>query len=279
MYKNDKKIHYNLWLELKKEQRFSAMFRKEKNTPDNILLPHSLFDNKNISYIDDSFKVFKPPYLYQNKKLNRWKRYKGYSDHLPILATFTTDQIKQKKTIKDKKTINNTIKYLYEIEHLTKPLNLQSVVVIYKNKDSAILKKNDRSIYAYKCAKNLKVGNSYNLTIDSIDSYNGLLEVKSIRNISKVAEKINHKKLYKDGTKIDIFDTNYTNEIVTNLKGIYKKRYLHLKNGKKIRVYFKKNIKTPKENTNITIQSGHLTIYKGQVQITIHKKSDIIQYD
>jgi hypothetical protein len=71
----------------------------------------------------------------------------------------------------------------------------------------------------------------------------------------------------------------YQNEIVKNLKGIYKNRYLYFTyNGKnkKIRLYAKDKNILPKDNQNIIVNSGHISIYKSKVQITLHKKSDYI---
>ncbi len=268
------KVHYNLWLEFKKQDRFSYKFRNENNTPDNIMLPPALFDNKNISYLDDSFKVFKPKYLYKNSKIQRWKNGKGYSDHLPILASFTT-----KKNYKAKATslnIKNNIAKLYTIEHIDKPINLKDVIVIYKSKNNAIIKeKNGRAIYIYNNAQQLEIGRKYNLTVNKLTTHYGLLEIKDISNIKKQKNLIAYKKLYLDANKIDIFDIKYTNDIVTNLNGIYKKGYLYLENNKRIKLYFPKNFKKPLKNAKITVNTGHLGIYKGKVQILIHKKSDI----
>ncbi len=93
---------YNLWLEINKSKRWSCFFRK-KNTLDNIILAKGLYDNKGISYVDNSFDKFMEDYLFKNKKKNanciyRWQRTKkgkgrhlgkGYSDHLPIFAYFS----------------------------------------------------------------------------------------------------------------------------------------------------------------------------------------------
>ena len=272
----DKPVHYNLWLELSKKDRFSYKFRKENGTPDNIILSSALFDNNKISYIDSSFKVFKPSFLYKNNKIKRWNKNKGYSDHLPIIASFTTSKVYKKNNSKVHKLQSNKINHIYNIEHITKPINLKDVVVIYKNKNNAIIKQpNNRAIYLYNCAANLQLGYNYNLTVEKIESYNGLLEIKEISKVVKKYKLNNYKTIYQDSNKINIFDTKYTNEIVTNLKGIYKNRYLYLNNGKKIRLYFPKKFKKPQENAKLLIVSGHLAIFKGQIQILIHKQSDI----
>ena len=93
-------VHFNLWLDLPSNQRFSSKYRTRSNTPDNIILSPALLDSKNISYIHKSFDVFKPSYLYKNNKVLRWQmkgsKYNkvhvgaGYSDHLPIYAKFST---------------------------------------------------------------------------------------------------------------------------------------------------------------------------------------------
>jgi hypothetical protein len=273
----DKQVLYNLWLELQKNERYSTIFGNKKDTPDNILLPIGLFDNQNISYKDNSFRVFNPKYLYRNKRIFRWAKTKGYSDHLPIMATFTTQKFKLLKSQKQIKKILN-LKDLYACEDLVDNLRLKNIVVIYKNKNNAILKQpNGRAIYAYHCAKKLKLGYMYDLTLDNIVVYNGLLEVKRISNIIKKKKIINYKKFFYDGTKIDILDPKYTNEIVTGFEVTYKKRYLYLANNRRIRLFIAKRFIKLKQNGKYLIKSGHLSIYKGQTQITIYKKSDLMR--
>ena len=204
-----KGVHYNLWLEKPYHKRFSSKFRQEKNTPDNILLSPSLFSNNNISYQNKSFKVFKPHYLYKNNKIQRWKtkgknrvhQGVGYSDHLPIYATFSTTKKFHNEKSKIKKSI--TISELYDIDTLPNSLRLYNATVIYKHKNSAIIKqKNNRAIYIYNVAQNLKLGNSYDIDVSEIKTYNGLKEIVKIEksflkgmnklSISKSENRIGH---------------------------------------------------------------------------------------
>lgn len=277
--KYKRKVHYNLWLEVDENQRFSSKFRNQNNTPDNIVLSQGLFDNKNISYVKNSFKVFKPSYLYKNRKINRWQiknkvhLAKGFSDHLPILARFTNDTRKKTK-IKNKEKYFFKISDLYEKTKLLKPLYFKDVLVIYKNKNSAILKqKNNRSIYAYKNAKNLKLGFSYDIKINQIKNYNGLKEIESFEILKQNKQITNINKLYLNAQEKNILDFNNQNEIITNLKGIVKNRKLHF-NGKTINLYSKNKSILPKHNEKILIKTGHLSLYRGNMQILIHKKSD-----
>lgn len=94
---NNNEYLYNLWLELDKKDRWSQKYKDKKNTLDNIIIPHALFDNRAFSYKENSFAKFEKEYLIKRGKINRWqvsKRGKGrhlglgYSDHLPIVATF-----------------------------------------------------------------------------------------------------------------------------------------------------------------------------------------------
>ncbi|MDY6904806.1 MAG: endonuclease/exonuclease/phosphatase family protein [Thermodesulfobacteriota bacterium] len=97
--KNSGQGLYNLWLELPGTKRWSHNFFGKKGSLDSILLPPALYDHQGISYVDDSFNRFAPDFLFHNRALFRWQRKghgrgfhlgKGYSDHLPVFALFST---------------------------------------------------------------------------------------------------------------------------------------------------------------------------------------------
>ena len=90
---------YNLWSEIGKSSRWSYSFFGEKESPDNIIVSRGLYDNSGISYIDNSFNKFTSDYLFKRNAIYRWQRTengtgrhlgKGYSDHLPVFAYFST---------------------------------------------------------------------------------------------------------------------------------------------------------------------------------------------
>lgn len=94
-------FHYNLWLELPYYERMSHFYKGNRQTPDNILLPCSMYDSTGISYCDNSFEVFtwngkllkhNRPFRWEFRWQKNGKRHvgNGYSDHLPILARFKT---------------------------------------------------------------------------------------------------------------------------------------------------------------------------------------------
>ncbi|MGA1825674.1 MAG: helix-hairpin-helix domain-containing protein [bacterium] len=91
---------YNLWCEVDETRRWSYTFSGEKESPDNIIVSKALYDTTGISYRDNSFDTFQPDYLFNGTMIYRWQitergkgRHlgKGYSDHLPIYAYFTTE--------------------------------------------------------------------------------------------------------------------------------------------------------------------------------------------
>ena len=276
--------HYNLWYELEYTERFSAMYRNNKITPDNILLPQALFDQKNISYINNSFKVLKKPYLITKKKIHRWKMIKkytvhageGYSDHLAIIASFDTEPYKQIKKV----TQTKGIAALYKNNATN--IKIKNAVVIYKNKNNYIIKqKNNRAIYIYNSKEKLELSSSYNLYILKTKEHYGLKEISSFRIIKKHPKKENIIEYFTQAKSINLFDMKYQNELIINLKGHYKKGYLYYvkkNNTYKIRLYSKDKTLLPKNGQKINIIQAHLSFFKNKAQIIINKKSEYYAY-
>ena len=287
--KYEKRVHFNLWLDLPTNERFSSKFREQNNTPDSILVPPSLFVTKKFSYIPKSFTVFKPNYLYENNIVKRWEiegnkfnkihKGEGFSDHLPIFAKFSinkedTNILKKMQSNEDSNEIS-TISDLYQKEKLIDPVNINDVIVIYKNDDKAIVKKeNDRAIYIYTNAQELKVGYSYNLQINQIFTFNGLKEVKEFAILDEIKKIDDYENFHLDANQIDIFDFKYENEVVKNLKGIVKNSKLYLNEDKYIKIYSKNRNLLPKNGETITILNGQLGSYKGNMQVILHSTSD-----
>ncbi|OPX27147.1 MAG: hypothetical protein B1H07_02390 [Campylobacteraceae bacterium 4484_166] len=275
------KIHYNCWLDTDRRDRFSYIFKGNFNTPDNIILAKTLFDNKGISYVDRSFKVFKPYYLYKNRKIQN-----RYSDHLPVFAHFDT---KKRFKIKPKTKNINSIKHLYEIEDIKETIKLKDIIPIYKHNDSAIIVDDQNSsIYLYNVAKDLKVGFHYNLDVLKIKDYHGLIEITKLENIKILKkEQQDVTKYFLNSQDIDIKNFEYQNKIITNLKGVYKRakadrrkklHYIFKNRKKKISIYFLDKKLIPKDRTRLKIKTARVSIYKGKIQLIISKASDFKIY-
>jgi len=89
-------VHFDPWTELAEQDRCSEMFQGRRETPDHILLPHSMFDSVGLSYVNNSFHAFTwngrlikdgVPYRWQMRytKHGRVHVGEGYSDHLPVV--------------------------------------------------------------------------------------------------------------------------------------------------------------------------------------------------
>ena len=95
-YKKDS--FYNLWYDAEEQDRYSYIFRGNKEALDNILVSQSILDKKNMYYKDSSIRNISKDYMmYKGKYPYRWSiskartpkhKGKGYSDHLPVIATF-----------------------------------------------------------------------------------------------------------------------------------------------------------------------------------------------
>jgi len=265
---------YNAWQELPFKQRWSHKFYGNRSTLDHILLPPSMFDKKGIDYVNDSFKVFKAPYLFTKRGyINAWKykngkhMAKGYSDHLPVYAMFGSQAYIADTSAKVPKIVNKDIDFLYTVDSIENQIKLEDVTVIFKRRTNAIVKqtKSGRGIYLYGCAKGLKEGHSYDILVQDITSYKGL---KEITDIIKLRDKgrVELSKFYSS------VDSARQNEVLKNIEGIYKNKHLHI-SDQTIAIHFKNKKDTPPDDSYIKIHYAHIGYYK-KLQLVIYSKKD-----
>jgi len=156
--------HYNLWMELPTYKRWSHNFYGKKQGLDAIMLPQTLFDGVGIDYVDNSFGVLKKKYLFHKKGyILRWEyRHqhhtgKGYSDHLPIVATFSTDSYTKE---------DNFTQWLSHIK------------IVRREKDKVwLLKENGTEEMIFRGVNALQVGHYYDLKIYQEQYYQGIKEI------------------------------------------------------------------------------------------------------
>jgi len=271
-------VHYSLWNELAIGDRWSHKFYGKKSSLDQIVLPQQMFDGKGIDYVNNSFKVFKADYLFTKRGyINRW-RYKhgkhmakGYSDHLPVFAYFDSTPYVQEKFNKVT-TQTKSIEYFYQVEQLKGQILLEDVVVILKRGRNAIVKQriSGRGIMLYGCASKLKEGNKYDLLVEGIKTYKGLKEI-TYAYVRNTKGKVSLQNYYKK-TKALLAHTLKQNEVIRNVKGIYKNKFL-IVDGQKIPIYFKKKKLTPKNGSKLKIDYAHLGYYK-KLQLVVYSKKD-----
>lgn len=261
---------YNLWLEIDSKRRWSYNFFGSKNSPDHMILSRALYDDKGISYVDNSFDKFDPDYLFKGSAVNRWQRAKngkgkhlgeGYSDHLPLFASFSTEPFHFKtyhghssdlaELGLEKKRIDDL--YTSKIGRVN--YHLQSCAVIYKHKANAIIKqKNGRAIYVYKAGRDLEFGKVYDLTVTELNDYYGLREITTIGEMKTAGQVENHASYLLDDPSADLSSPGFQNEVIAAAEGIYKKGYFYYGSGRKIKLYFTDNTLRPKNNSRIVLK-------------------------
>ena len=156
--------HYNLWMELPTYKRWSHNFYGKKQGLDAILIASTLFNQVGIDYVDNSFSVLKKKYLFHKRGyILRWEykhqRHKGrgYSDHLPIVATFSTKAYDRQ---------DEFTQWFPKIK------------IVKKEKTKAwLLKENGKEELIFKGVEALKVGHKYDLKVYQEQYYQGIKEI------------------------------------------------------------------------------------------------------
>jgi len=301
------RTHYNLWLELSKNERISEYFGREKNTPDNIIIPKAMFDKKGIAYIDHSFKPFAPNYLLDSKNRPfRWKpkekgsftKADGYSDHLPLLAKFSLLPFEAKddrqtaaapqaitqgqnspNTQKNTGLAQKTIADIYDKNISGKcDFLIKNCVAIYKSKSGFVFKqKGGRAIFVFSPQQEIKVGYSYDIRVTQIDEFHGQKEIKQLFD-AKENSAVDVSELLIDGNRYDLQNLAYQNEVVTGLIGYVSKGKLVFGQGNEVNIYFADKGLKPKNLTKIKINTAHLGFFK-EPQLIINSKSDFTVID
>jgi len=174
--------HYNLWLELVNYKRWSHNFYGNKQALDAIVLPSTLFDGKGLEYVNDSFSVFKKSYLFHKKGyIFRWEikkgqhKGRGYSDHLPVYALFSTSKVFKKR---EEVVKVGSIDALHQ-KSVHFPLLLKEVKVIVQEKNKVIIaqKNSKKSIIIYGVKSTMILHKSYDLMVYGRKKYNGAYEI------------------------------------------------------------------------------------------------------
>jgi len=274
IHKAPKGSHYSTWNELPFKERWSHKFYGHRSTLDHILLPASMFDGRGIDYVNGSFKVFKAPYLFTKKGyINSWEiksgkhTGKGYSDHLPIVATFDTKPYVSSGNDTVRKSRVGRIEDLYKTEELEHPVVLENAVVIFKRGRYAVLKQSPkgRGIFVFGAVRGMKEGMKLDIRVQEISEYKGLKEITALIKLKERGK-----------TGLDPYyaspDSMRQNEVVRNLTGVFKNGYFYA-SGKKVPLYFKNRKLTPENGAKIKIAYAHIGYYK-KLQLVVYSKKD-----
>ncbi|MCF8095503.1 MAG: endonuclease/exonuclease/phosphatase family protein, partial [Desulfobacteraceae bacterium] len=279
-------FHYNLWLEVCKERRWSALFFGRPASPDAILLPAALYDGKGVSYLDNSFDKFDPGYVFDGHRLLRWQRTErgkgrhlgiGFSDHLPVYACFTEGpfDFRDNRAICSDKYEDVSIADLYNSKTGAVNLELKHCAVIYRHGDNAVIKqKNGRAVYVYKEGQALKEGCVYDITVSRLKCYYGNLEITGIESTEKTGEVKKPGRYYIGSPNIDLSARELENEVIGKYCGTYKKDGFYYGKGRQIRLYFKIKSLEPEPNTRICLKHVRIGYHKSP-ELVIEKPEQI----
>jgi hypothetical protein len=277
---------YNLWLEIPEPRRWSVNFFGRKNSPDAILVPRNLYDDHGISYVDNSFDKFDPDYLFESQKVFRWQRAErgqgrhtgaGYSDHLPVFAEFTTGpfQWKASEPFSFPEPSEARIADLYALEEGPVNARLSGVVVIYKHRDSAVIKeKNGRAIYIFKAAGKLDLSGVYDLIVTEQNRHYGNLEITGISDVHSAGQTPDLNAFYVTDPEPDLTLPALQNSVIAEIRGVYENGWFHYGNDRKIRIYFSEKPLMPRNFSTVTLSSVRIG-YHGHPEVIVEKSDQI----
>lgn len=260
-----KGLHYNLWLESPYESRFSYLYRGRKGTLDAFVIPYSMFDGKGIDYVDRSFEVFRPSYLYSEGKIDS-----SFSDHLPLKAEFSTTPYKSSETKPPKKC---SISELNNAKNIEEAVLLEDIAVVHSDKYGFVIKDSSGAIYVFAPNANLELGRVYDLEALEFGRYHGAMQIRAFDVIS-FRSKVEQEELMIEVDSQNLNTKTYLNEVVSSIKGVYKKKRLYYKGGS-IELYFRDKSKKPKQGDSIEIKNARVSLYKGSFQLIISENTEV----
>lgn len=301
----DSIFHYNLWGDMAPHKRWSYRFYGKKGAIDSIIIPPTLNDRVQWFYKPKSFGVFKKSYLFQKKKhsmLNRWE-YKngkhtghGYSDHLPVYATFTTSDKKELKhetlldkfwklfipKVKEKEGVAATssevsLDTLAKMTYLKKPVVVKDACVVFKRGDTAVVKSSptSKAVTLYKSAEGMHEGSCYDLKVYKVKRYYKIGEILDL-DILKKSKTVDSEKFIAPFSP-NLMDESRSNigDIVKNIQGVYRDHYLYIDNAK-YRIFVKQKRKgLLKKGSHLSIAKAQIGYYKGEKELIIYSLKDI----
>lgn len=282
----EKRLHYNLWLELEAGRRWSYLFFGRPRSIDSILVPAALYDEKGFSYLDNSFDTFDPHYLFQEGTLFRWQRDdrgkgrhlgSGYSDHLPIYACFKTGgfTFSDTDTPCDPAPVKASIFDLYESKTGAVRYEIENVTVIYKHGDNAVIKRQgDRAIYVYGAARDLDLGGSYHIIVNRLNRYYGNLQVTGFERVLPTADTRDASRLLLQDPKADLSAPVLENEVISTRVGRYEDGWFYSPSELAIRIFFREEALAPERSGQFVIRNARIGFHRNP-QIVIEKKSQI----
>ena len=286
LWKPGNRLHYNLWLELAEERRWSYLFFGRPRTLDNFLLPAALFDSQGFSYVKNSFDKFDPHYLFKDGRIFRWQREdrgrgrhlgKGYSDHLPIYACFARAGFELSNVDAPcyPEPVAASIADLYGSKTGVVRYTVEDARVVYKYKNNVVIKQADgRAIYVYGAAADLDPGVSYTIVVNRLNRFHGNLQVNGIESAVPKGGPADVRHYLLSDPATDFSDSRFENEVIGVRSGRYEGGRFYYLPDRSIKLFFRDKALAPDRNGQVVIQNARIGFH-GVPQIVIERKSQI----
>lgn len=279
-------LHYNLWLEMPGDRRWSARFFGRPQSPDAILLPAALYDDHGISYLDNSFDRFDPGYLFDRHRILRWQRAdrgrgrhlgRGYSDHLPVYACLQTGPFafQPKAPVSAEPPEKAQIADLYHSRTGAVHFELKNCAVIYRHGDNAVIKQpGGRAVYVYKAGADLDKGAYYDLVVTRLKRFYGNLEITGVKEVRSRPGIAPASSLYITDPDADFSDPKLENEVIGAYTGRYANGYFYYGNQRQIRLYFHDKDLAPQAPAQVRIRGARIGYHRSP-ELVIEKNTQI----
>lgn len=284
------RLHYNTWLEVEPSRRWSYLFFGKPRTLDHMLLPAALLDDAGLFYIEQSFDTFDPHYLFQGSRVYRWQRAnrgrgrhlgKGFSDHLPIYACFTTGGFEPADPDRPcyPEPVSASVAGLYNTKTGKVRYRIENAVVVYRHKNNAVIKqKHGRAIYVYDAGNRLEKGGSYNLVVNRMNRYYGNLQITGFEDIRKKGVETDWSALIFHDPSMDLAAPELENEVLGEITGTYDNGRLRYAPEKSIRMFFRDQSLIPEKSGPIRIRNARIGHHR-EPEIVIEREGQIQRID
>ena len=286
-----------------------------------MLIPPALHDGRGWEYVVGSFHPYKPKYLFgKYGQIKRWAYKhgkhlgKGYSDHLPIVARFSTEgtangSAKQSSpSLWDKisdwftaphrpstvdhplSTINQTrlesrpltrhpsplttIEKLKHIPHLTTPVRLDNVHVLFKRRESAVIQQTPEgeAILLYRSALQLEEGHCYDLRVHKTKRYKGLPEVTDVE-MERDLGSCDAQSFIPKFAPAMLDQPHFVGRVVRAIHGRYTHHTLMV-DGVPCILHIRRGAGRPKSGVKLRIDRAQIGYYKDHVELVIWDRKD-----
>jgi hypothetical protein len=288
----------NLWLDLEASRRWSHNFFGDKEAIDAILIPPSLTDGKGWEYRPGTFGVFRPRYLFgSHGEILRWEfrhgkhRGRGFSDHLPVYATFETVEASGESAGGGKEEGRNsgeksapseafrpepptTITALQKLRSLKEPLRLEGAVLVARWGRHGVLQRepDGPAILLYGAASGLEEGHRYDLIVHGFKRYKGMPEITDLEPLSDRGGADPAK--YTPRFRPEMMgDPGFLYRVVGGIEGVYRKGKIVV-DGREIPIHFKKRRWRPPEGSNLRIKRAQIGYYRDHRELVVWDPSD-----